>query len=541
MRILRVLLLVMLTLSLSVGAAQVTSISYITTQSTGACDAGSCASFPLRNSPSISLQIGGTFSGILSFEITTDGSLWSPASLINLEDGTLVKTASLAGTYALPNMGILIVRARATTWSSGMARVTSSTGTGITRFGYSGGSEGLPVGSIVFVSSGGCPTGTAEATDLNGYTVSVTTVAQGNVGTTGGSDSVIPAGTVGAPTFTGTPNQVTSATSAGTPAGTNSTVAYTPAGTNGAVTVSGSTAAEATHTHSVTAAGTNGTAAFTPAGTNGTVSFTPAGTNGTVSFTPAGTNGTVSFTPAGTIAWPVGVPTSNALTFAGTSFSSVINHTHTVTITDPGHVHVQSVNSGTTGGSNGYTPDTSTSGTSTAGYSTISATTGITAADSNPAGGVSSITPAGTINTPTLSWPAGVPTLAGSSGTVPAQTFTGSAGTVPAETFTGSAGTVPAETFTGSAGTVPAETFTGSAVTSGAGSSHLHAAGTLAASTPSFTGTPGTVPAETFTGSALGTHTHTLTAAGVNSSPTFVGDAQDNRPSFFRVIACRAT
>jgi hypothetical protein len=102
----------------------------------------------------------------------------------------------------------------------------------------------------------------------------------------------------------------------------------------------------------------------------------------------------------------------------------MLQHVHTVTITDGGHTHVQNVNSGTTGGTNGYAVDTSTNTSSASGYSTASATTGITAADSNPASSVASFTKthsltnnavtsgAGAAHAHTLSWPAGVPTAA---------------------------------------------------------------------------------------------------------------------------------
>jgi hypothetical protein len=91
-------------------------------------------------------------------------------------------------------------------------------------------------------------------------------------------------------------------------------------------------------------------------------------------------------------------------------------------------------------------------------------------------------------------------------------------------------------------------------------------AGTIAwpAGVPAFTGNSGTVPAETiswpsavptFSGSALGTHTHTVTANGSNSAPTFTGTPVtptgsasapaftgtqfDNRSTFKRVIFCK--
>lgn len=109
---------------------------------------------------------------------------------------------------------------------------------------------------------------------------------------------------------------------------------------------------------------------------------------------PGGTGGSTSYTPAGTVSTP---------TFAGTAFSDVINHTHTVSVNDPGHTHITQRYPTTTGSSSGFTFDTSMSGTLTDNtLPTKTATTGITATTTNPAGGVASITPAGTISTPTF-------------------------------------------------------------------------------------------------------------------------------------------
>lgn len=55
--------------------------------------------------------------------------------------------------------------------------------------------EGVPVGAIVFIKAGTCPTGYDEDTDVNGKTVLGTLAANGNVGGTGGSDNITPAGT----------------------------------------------------------------------------------------------------------------------------------------------------------------------------------------------------------------------------------------------------------------------------------------------------------------------------------------------------------
>lgn len=125
------------------------------------------------------------------------------------------------------------------------------------------------------------------------------------------------------------------------------------------------------------------------------------------------TGGAATITPTGTISQPV---------FSGTPITSVINHTHSVSITDPGHTHTQNahthtlqmqggttaattgthvMNSTATGGSSraATTPDTANSTTATEN----SATTSISASTSVPVGGVASVTPVGTVSAPTFS------------------------------------------------------------------------------------------------------------------------------------------
>jgi hypothetical protein len=153
--------------------------------------------------------------------------------------------------------------------------------------------DGCPPGSIVFRTSGTCPPGWTEVTALNGKMILGTVATNGDVGGTGGSDTVTPAGSVAAPVFTG--NSVTSsAVSAGTPAGTNAAItAGTPAGTISALTTGADSSttggvakaiaqtptftgsalgthnhtftgsAMGTHTHATTATGTNSAPAFT--------------------------------------------------------------------------------------------------------------------------------------------------------------------------------------------------------------------------------------------------------------------------------------
>jgi hypothetical protein len=107
------------------------------------------------------------------------------------------------------------------------------------------------------------------------------------------------------------------------------------------------------------------------------------------------TGGSNDITPAGTVSQP---------TFAGTSSSVVLNHTHTVTVTDPGHTHVVTSQTATTGGATSYEHgvlDTS-SAEAEATEVTASGTTGISASTANPAGGAASYTPAGTVSQPTF-------------------------------------------------------------------------------------------------------------------------------------------
>jgi hypothetical protein len=81
--------------------------------------------------------------------------------------------------------------------------------------------------------------------------------------------------------------------------------------------------------------------------------------------------------------------TGGSSTHTHAAHTDVINHTHPVT--DPGHAHVETSNNATTGPNRGWgAADTSTNTETATGYSTASATTGVTI--SNPAAGVASLT-----------------------------------------------------------------------------------------------------------------------------------------------------
>ncbi len=180
--------------------------------------------------------------------------------------------------------------------------------------------NGVPSGSILHITSGTCPAGYTEVAALNGFMLRGTLAANADVGTTSGSDSITPAGTVAWPT-------------APTNVPTLAMDSYTPAGTNGTGSVSGTGGTEAAHTHSVTAAGTNGTGAVS--GTSGTEAVhthtvTATGTNGTSATTgncasTAIAAGTGSLTACKTTAPNLSV---SAQTFTGSSATTSAGASH---------------------------------------------------------------------------------------------------------------------------------------------------------------------------------------------------------------------
>lgn len=123
------------------------------------------------------------------------------------------------------------------------------------------------------------------------------------------------------------------------------------------------------------------------------------------------------------------------------TYSDVLNHTHSVSVTDPGHTHLTQRYPTATGGLSGFTIDTSMSGTlADNSLPTKSATTGITASTANPAGGTAQGTTAGPSATLThsVTQPSDH-TMGGSTANASAGT---PSGTVSQPTFTGSATSV---------------------------------------------------------------------------------------------------
>lgn len=116
-----------------------------------------------------------------------------------------------------------------------------------------------------------------------------------------------------------------------------------------------------------------------------------------VSSTNPGTLFGGTWAAFGTGRMPIGIDETNTQfdvvkeTGGSNVSSSVVSHTHGVTITDAGHNHLENSNTATTGALAGWgARDTSTSTSAATGYYTASNTTGISASTANPAGSVSS-------------------------------------------------------------------------------------------------------------------------------------------------------
>lgn len=169
-----------------------------------------------------------------------------------------------------------------------------------------GGGDPVPTGAILLVTSGSCPTGYAEETTLNGKLPLGTLTANGDLGTTGGSDTLTASGTVAwpvsVPTFSGSALGTHAHTFTGNALGTHAhelpfqIPSTTTTRQLAAATFGTGTSRAAT---GVSAAGVANTTSAAVALSQAVSAGTPAGTNSSVS---AGT-------PVGTVAWPASVPT----------------------------------------------------------------------------------------------------------------------------------------------------------------------------------------------------------------------------------------
>lgn len=72
----------------------------------------------------VGIQVTGTFSGTLTYQITIDGTNWVAVIATNVTTGTTGTTTTATGVAFFNVVGAQSVRVTATSWSSGSAVVT---------------------------------------------------------------------------------------------------------------------------------------------------------------------------------------------------------------------------------------------------------------------------------------------------------------------------------------------------------------------------------------------------------------------------------
>lgn len=69
------------------------------------------------------IQVTGTFSGTLQFEMSIDGTTFVAVPAINVTSKTEAATTTATGIFKFDAVGALVVRVRSTAWTSGTATV----------------------------------------------------------------------------------------------------------------------------------------------------------------------------------------------------------------------------------------------------------------------------------------------------------------------------------------------------------------------------------------------------------------------------------
>jgi hypothetical protein len=198
--------------------------------------------------------------------------------------------------------------------AAGTLKVATSTGPVVWAAvgGGSSGGDPVPTGAILLMASGTCPATYVEETSLDGRMPIGTLTAHADLGTTGGADTLTPAGTINAQTFTGTLASLThsganvTSTFTGSAMGTHAhelpfqlatttTTRQLAAATFGTGTSRAATAVSAAGTANTTSAAvalSQAVSAGTPAGTVANTitqasahSYTPQGSVSAASFT----------------------------------------------------------------------------------------------------------------------------------------------------------------------------------------------------------------------------------------------------------------
>lgn len=72
----------------------------------------------------VGVQVTGTFSGTLQFEVSIDGTNYVAILATNVTSGAVSATTAGTGIFKFDAVGIIATRVRATAWSSGDATIT---------------------------------------------------------------------------------------------------------------------------------------------------------------------------------------------------------------------------------------------------------------------------------------------------------------------------------------------------------------------------------------------------------------------------------
>jgi hypothetical protein len=71
----------------------------------------------------VGVQLAGTFSGTLQFEMSINGTDFVAVQSVNVNNGSTTTTSTAVGIFKFDAVGALVVRVRSTAWTSGTATV----------------------------------------------------------------------------------------------------------------------------------------------------------------------------------------------------------------------------------------------------------------------------------------------------------------------------------------------------------------------------------------------------------------------------------
>jgi hypothetical protein len=129
-----------------------------------------CAIYALdQTTGGVTINVFGTWTGTLTFEGTNNNGIWVALTLTtNVATGAQGSTTTANGLFAITNVGVILVRVRATAAITGTAQITAAKGLGFARAGSGTGA----IGSVpALVAYGRSLAQTAAVASVVAYTV----------------------------------------------------------------------------------------------------------------------------------------------------------------------------------------------------------------------------------------------------------------------------------------------------------------------------------------------------------------------------------